>query len=510
MPKAKKHKKQTPSKKSPAIVQSLDSRDGLSVGFDYFRNLAARMGYGTPSLAEGTEYEMVRLSNDYWLMLTLYRNHWISRRIVDLPSDDMTKSWCHLTSQLPPDDIQKFDRVVERTFTPLKINQAIKWSRLYGGAGALILVKGHESKLAEPLDLDEVNPGSYLGLIPFDRWSGIWPKGNVAQDIERPLEWGLPEMYEVTPPGGSVTYDVHTSRILRFTGPEVPKPENQAQLYWGISVLEIVYEELRKRDNASWSILQLLFRAQILAQRNKELAQLLSGVGMSQKALQMFEARMNAQNQLLSNQSMLILGEDGELQSHQFTFSGLAEVYAQFQMDVAGAAEIPVTRLFGRTITGLGQSNDADERIYEEKIAHEQQDKLKLQLTKLYPVICMSVLGEVPDDLDFKFPSVRVLTEEDKSEMTTKASAPIIASYNAGITGRKTTLKELRELSDKTGVFTNITDEQIDKAEEEPELPGEGMEGEFSRVNPQREERKLAQGAMDSEPSKTDTVETRD
>jgi hypothetical protein len=72
MPKAKKHKKQTPSKKSPAIVQSLDSRDGLSVGFDYFRNLAARMGYGTPSLAEGTEYEMVRLSNDYWLMLTLY------------------------------------------------------------------------------------------------------------------------------------------------------------------------------------------------------------------------------------------------------------------------------------------------------------------------------------------------------------------------------------------------------------------------------------------------------
>jgi hypothetical protein len=166
--------------------------------------------------------------------------------------------------------------------------------------------------------------------------------------------------------------------------------------------------------------------------------------------------------------------------------------------------------LFGRTITGLGQSNDADERIYEEKIAHEQQDKLKPQLTKLYPVICMSVLGEVPDDLDFKFPSVRVLTEEDKSEMTTKASAPIIASYNAGITGRKTTLKELRELSDKTGVFTNITDEQIDKAEEDPELPGEGMEGEFSRVNPQREERKLAQGAMDSEVSKPDAGETRD
>lgn len=44
---------------------------------------------------------------------------------------------------------------------------------------------------------------------------------------------------------------------------------------------------------------------------------------------------------------------------------GISDVYQQFQLDMSGASEIPVTRLFGRTISGLGQSNDADERMYE-------------------------------------------------------------------------------------------------------------------------------------------------
>ena len=483
-------KKRAKTKLSP-------EQQAVSIGLDYFRNLQARIGYGTPSLPESTEYEMVRLSNNYWLMLTLYRNHWIARRVVDLPAQDMTRSWAKLTCQIPPDDIQEFDRTVMRTFTPNRIRQALKWSRLYGGAGCLIAIKGHEKKLAEPLDLDDVLPGSYMGLIPFDRWVGIQPNNGVSNDLENPREWGIPESYTVTDQDSAKTFEVHGSRILRFLGPEVPKPELEAQLYWGISVLEVIWEELRKRDNASWAILNLLFRAQIIAQRNPELAQLLSGLGMSQTALKNYTMRMQAQNELMSNQSMMVLGKEGEMFSVQYAFSGIGDVYAQFQMDVAGAAEIPVTRLFGKTIGGLGQSNDADERYYEERIAQEQDGNLRPQLDKLYPVIAMSVLGEVPDDLDFTFPSIRVLSEEEKAEMTEKASTPIIAAYNAGLISQQAALKELRQLSDTTNVFSNITDEDIDKADDEPQMPGEldMEETAASKPNPGRQEKKLAGGA---------------
>lgn len=468
-------------------------KQNRSTGMDYFSNPAARMGYGTPSLAENSEYEMVRLSNNYWLMLTLYRNHWLARRVVDLPAQDMTRAWCKLSCQVSPEEIQTFDRVVSRTFTPHRIRQALKWARLFGGAGCLIAIKGHENKLDKPLKLDDVMPGSYQGLIPFDRWSGIQPSNDVENDVSNPQGWGLPESYTVNEENNAGSFNVHASRILRFTGPEVPKPELQAQMYWGISVLEVIWEEMRKRDNASFSILQLLFRANILAQRNVDLSQQLSGLGMTQNALKAYTQRMQAQNELMSNQSMIILGKDGELFSVNYSFSGIGEVYAQFQMDVAGAAEIPVTRLFGKTISGLGQTNDADERYYEERIAQEQDGNLRPQLDKLYPVIAMSEWGEVPDDMDFTFPSIRVLTEEEKAEMTDKATAPIIAAFNSGIISQQTTLKELRQLSDVTGVFSNITDEDIENADDEPQMPGEtdlaeGVEGKPSPARAVKEE----------------------
>ena len=181
----------TVKKKSTPRFRAKDT--STSIGLDYFQNLAARMGYQSPSLPESTEYQMVRLSNNYWLMLTLYRNHWIARRIVDLPAQDMTRAWCKLTCQVDPEDIQKFDRTVARTFTADRIRKALKWSRLFGGAGCLIAIKGHENRLDKPLNLDDINPGSYLGLIPFDRWSGIQPAGEISNALENPKEYGLPE-----------------------------------------------------------------------------------------------------------------------------------------------------------------------------------------------------------------------------------------------------------------------------------------------------------------------------
>jgi phage-related protein (TIGR01555 family) len=457
---------------------------------DAFRNAPARIGLGTPSLPEATEYPLVRWSNDYWLMITLFRNHWISRRIVEAPAQDMVRAWPKITSEITPDDIKALSRTLITTQTQARVLQAIKWARLYGGAGALIVIDGHENILDEPLDLDDVDPGSYRGLIVFDRWTGIYPEAEVSSDLSRPVDFGYPEYYRVST-ANAQTFRVHCSRILRFSGPDVPAPEYQAQMYWGISVLEPAFEEIRKRDNLSWSILSLTFRAQILAQVNPELAQALSGLGMNQNALKAFGARMQAQNQLLSNQSMLILPKDGSLQSQSYSFGGLADVYQQYQLDISGAAEMPVSILFGRTLTGLGQSNDADLRIYEKRIAQEQQQDLRPQLEKLYPVICMSEFGEVPDDLDFQFPSVRVLTEEEKSALAKDGTAAVIEGYDAGLVSQKLSLKELKQQSENTGIWTNITDEDIEKASDEIQQPDElapGMESPESVLGiPKRE-----------------------
>jgi len=447
---------------------------------DYFTNAAARMGWGTPSLTEATEYNLVRLSFNYMLLITMFRNHWISRRIVEVPAKDMVRAWPRLTSDIDPDDISRIDRSIRRTRVKSRILDAIRWARLFGGAGCLIVIDGHENRLDEPIDLDTVEPGAFRGLIPFDMWSGITPQDGVSTNIKKPLNFGLPEKYAVGSPDGGGNFEVHSSRILRFIGPSVPTPELQAQSYWGISALEPSYEEIRKRDNLSWNILSVSFRANLLGITFPELAQALSGASMNINALVAFEQRMQAMNQMLSNQSMLMLPKDGDLKTVTQNMTGWADVYQQFQLDIAGAAQIPVTRLFGRTLTGLGQSNDADERIYEEFIAMEQDEQLRPALDLLYPVICMSEIGDHPSDLDLTFPSIRVLDDKEKVDMAKTVGDNVVSLFNSGIYDRPMALKEIKQSSSLTGFGTNITDEDVEKAEKEAEMmppPGEGMPG---------------------------------
>ncbi|MDR0068911.1 hypothetical protein RFX60_16880, partial [Acinetobacter sp. 11520] len=58
-------------------------------------------------------------------------------------------------------------------------------------------------------------------------------------------------------------------------------------------------------------------------------------------------------------------------------------------------------------------------------------------------------------------------------------SEAVIAVEEAGLIKRSTALKELRQSSEVTGVFSHITDEEIKEADgEDPPPPGEGVDDE--------------------------------
>ena len=487
---------------------------------DMFSNVAARQGFGTPSLGQGAEYTLVRLSYSYWTLITLFRNHWISRKIVEGPAKDMVKAWPKLTSDIEPKDLSRIDRALRKTNTKNNFLTGLTWGRLFGGAGGLIVLKDQENQLDEPLNLDDIKPGDYKGIIPFDRWAGITPVGDVCTDINRPLDFNKPEMYEVRAQGGA-SFKVHSSRMLRFLGPTVPTPEVEAQSWWGISVLEPVYESITKLDNCSWNILGLTFRANLLGMKFDALAQMLSGVGASAQAAQGFEQRMSAVNQLMSNQSLIPLPKEGGFESFQASFAGLSDIFQLFQLDLAGAAEYPVTRLFGRTYNGLGQTGDGDERIYEEKISSDQSMYMVPQLEKLYPVVCMSELGEVPDDLDMVCPSIRVLDEKEKAELAKSVADTTTVYLNGGIMSPRRVAMEVKQSSDITGIGTNLDDEYIEKLSDDVQSEGELGEGLFGEGEPglnasesptkvAKEENKEGETLEEQAGKKTDTAPAMD
>ena len=450
---------------------------------DAFTNALARIGWGTPSLLEATDYPLTRLTRNYVLLQSLYRSHWIVRQVIDAIPEDMVKNWVELVSQVTPEQIDDFSRVIDRTQTKNKILIGMKWGRLFGGAGAVIIIKGHENILDKPLNLDDVDLDAYKGLLVFDRWSGITPNAQLITDLDDTVDFGLPESYRVTTSEGQ-SFNVHASRVLRFCGRDLPQWEWQAEWRWGLSEIEAIYDELRKRDNTSWSIANLMFRANIINLKMKDVTQLLAlGTTAQQQRLQNV---LTAQNQLMNNQGMLVTDAepDAGMETHAYSFGGVSDVYETFMMDISGACGIPVSRLYGRTISGLSQSNEGDERIYYDSIDQKRESKLRPQLMKLLPVVAMSTWGEVPDDLDFKFRPLHVPSDKERADLTQQYSTAVVATFNAGLISQQIGLKELRQQSDVTGMFSNITDEDIEKADDslEPKMdepvPGESEPGE--------------------------------
>lgn len=58
---------------------------------DAFSNPAARIGFGTMDLLQGTQYTPTRMTQNYELLTTLYRENWIVQNVIATIPDDITR-----------------------------------------------------------------------------------------------------------------------------------------------------------------------------------------------------------------------------------------------------------------------------------------------------------------------------------------------------------------------------------------------------------------------------------
>lgn len=467
---SKKNKKNKNKFKDKAIPRSnTEVKPPRGITEDAFQNVLAKLGVGMPNIMEGVEYPNTRLTKNFQLMNSLYRSHWLIRRIIDVIPQDMCKNWIQVSSQITPEHVDQLNRATRRIQLKAKILEGLRWGRLYGGAVGVFMIEGQDDMLDQPLDLDTVMPGSFKGLMILDRWSGVYPNLQLVKDISDP-EFGLPESYQITTGDGNQT-TVHHSRLIRFTGRDLPFWEKQAETYWGASEIEHVFDELKKRDNTSWNIAYLVFLANLRVMKMADLGQLLS-TGNEQAQKRVYNT-LQAQNMLMSNMGIYVMDKEDEFDTKQYTFSGLAEIYEMFMYDISGAAEIPVTKLFGRSPAGMNSTGESDMQNYYDMISDRQESVLRPILDKVMPVFLMSEFGAIPDDFDYRFNPVNKLTEQEKAELSDKATNAIMAVYNAGIISHKIALKELKHMEDITGMWSNITDEDIDMADNSMGMGGE-------------------------------------
>lgn len=462
---------------------------------DAFQNQMARLGFGQPNLNEGADYPLTRMSQNYNLFTSLYRSSWIVRKIVDVFPSDMVKNWIKFNSSLDPEKISKINSVIRKTKTKEKIKEGLRWARLYGGAAGLILIDGDED-LSEPLDYDTIMLDDYKGLLIFDRWNGIYPDIELEDDISDE-EYGYPKYYSISLSEANnnlmLSYNkqdlvkVHHSRIVRFNGRDLPLWERQAEMFWGESEIEIVFEELKKRDNTSANIASLIFLANIRVLKMNDLGQLLGAS--TQKAQENLYKILQAQNQLMSNMGIYVMDKDDDFGSEQYSFGGLNDIYESFMLDIAGACEMPVTKLFGREPTGFNSTGESDLTQYYDTLEEKQETYLQPIIDKLLPIIFMSTLGAIPEDLDWEFNPCMNANSKDLADLAQSMASPIFEAFNAGLITKEIALKELKQQNEKTGMWSNITDEDIKNAKNEDnsgEYTNEEQESLMSELNPEQ------------------------
>lgn len=487
----KKGKRAVPTAKSKAP----DPRNTI----DSFQNFAAKLGVSAPGFrgrmpnlggAEGIEgdnlvsrghYEFNLLTRNRIQLEAAYRGSWAVGKVIDCKAEDMTRAGVQITSNKDAETVPKIQREISRLQIWQSMCKNKKWADLYGGCIAVMQIEGQD--LATPLDIDTVGKGQFKGLTTYDRWQ-LAP--SLLELINSGPELGLPQYYDivngnnVNDPGqaplqGQQTQStgrvrVHHTRCIRMIGHELPFFQAQTEMLWGESVLERLWDRLIAFDDATMNVVGLIHRAQLRTVGVDGLRQILAMGGEAQEAL---VAQFEMMRQLQSNEGITLLDKEDMFASTAYSFAGIPDVMIQVGQQLSGACDIPLVRFFGQSPAGMNATGEADIRLYYDGINARQEASFRNPVEMILKVLWRSVTGKAaPKDLEFTFTPLWQVSATEKATVAKTNTDTITEAHTDGLIDTATAMKELKQQSRESGIFTHITDESIAEAEnDEPPLP---------------------------------------
>lgn len=416
-----------------------DGLENVVAGLGTSRDKAYYNEYGLPRPLGRQELE------------NMYRSSWLAKRIINTIADDMTREWRSVAFDSKDDQHQlAIEKAEKRLKVRAKINEALRWSRLYGGACVVIGLKNQN--LNQPLDVTKVKKGDLQWLQVVDRWR-LGSTGVRTTDLASP-NFGLPEKYVLA----ESSVEVHYTRVLRFGGQKLPYFAFMANAMWDDSELQHVLDSIMNTDTASKGIATMLFESNIDVVTSQNLAEVLSQKDGEAKLMKRFQTAA----MLKSFNRMLLLdgSETYEKKSNQFT--NLDKIWMQFMVDVCGAADIPMTRLFGQSAAGLSATGDNDVRNYYDMISAKQESDLRDRLEYLDEILVRSELGAMPDDYRFDFNSLWQISDTEQAAIEKTRAERDQIYLQAGVITEGVVARELKE----DGTYVNLTDEDIELAAE--------------------------------------------
>ena len=441
--------------------------------FDSLTNLVANLGTGRDKSASSS-YVLTLVTDDQ--LLAAYRTAWLPRKIIDIPAFDSVRAWRDW--QAEDEQIEAIEAEEKRLNVKGKVLEARTKARLWGGA-AIMLGTGDQN-LAEPLNVERIGKGGlkYLTVLTRRHLSA----GETDRDPQSEF-YGRPKFYQLTSVGNA-SVDIHPSRLVIFNG-VAQADEDIATAYqgWGDSVLQSILDAIKQADATAANIASLVFEAKIDIIRVPNFMANLADPAYRSKLIERYTLAATAKG----INGTLMLDKEEEYETKTASFGTLPDVLDRFMQIASGAADIPMTRLFGQSPAGMNATGESDLRNYYDRLSAMQELEMEPAMARMDECLIRSALGSRDEDIHYTWAPLWGLSEKEQADIfKTKADG---ARAIAG-TGTSPALMPIEALSDAL-VNTFI---------EDGSLPGlEAAIDEYGKLSEQEEDEADVDAALGTE-----------
>lgn len=354
---------------------------------------------------------------------TIYVESWAAAKFIDIPVDDMFVQWREFCD-MENESVERMEKAEIDFKIKSKLSNAMKSGRLYGTGLFIILTK--DSSPEKPLNINRMLPGDLANILTVDRFDA-----SVVSKNNNPYSqnYGKPNYYRITLKRGGA-FVVHYSRVIRFDGIR-PMTANSWQGYdedWGVASIIPVLTEIFQDSNVSKGVAHLVNEASIKNMKVDGFEEALSGGGDGEMSLQ---ERMELTTQLTSIYRTNFMDVEDDFGRTDVTFSQLPEIMDRNAGRLAAAADIPKTRFWSESVSGLQATGEGDARNYALKVNSDQENKLPEPLEKIDRVLAAHI--GLTEPVCYKFISILDISESDKVDIALKKAQTVVPLVAAAI-----------------------------------------------------------------------------
>lgn len=393
-----------------------DAADALQRG-DSWQNVTTGLGVAGRDWTMNTTIETDPVLTRQQLD-DLYAQDNIAARIVDTIPEDGVANWFEIvgvSGEAEATFQQQIFSHLQRLSAKQRFLEWWKFGRKDGG-GLLLIGADDGRRLDEPLEMEAVREIRHLHFV--ERWY-VFPD---TIDVDPKSDhFGEPLYYMLLPRAVHSTsfasYEaqraeikramgddlsntlIHHSRVIPFRGVKVSERRKLAFLGWSYSNLQRCYWSIQNY-RVLWAHIATLF---------KHMAQtVVKFAGYAELSAGDFQRAINKRLQQLqmarSTLNIVPLDANDSLEEQTFRgLSGVIDILKYAQEDVAQAADMPLTKLFGHLPQGFGKDDVAGRDNWNKRVRGQQEEHVLEPMTDLIRMIAQAYRIKEPEDWAIDF-----------------------------------------------------------------------------------------------------------